>query len=152
MELRTNIQQQQQRDHGCGDAPCCICCRHSPNKPAKEEEEATLFQRQLKRSLPFFYFPLIPSPILLVLSLCQPICSSIGHVRIRSSGQGQPFASWSNNDKRLRFYRRDDHTCLLACMHSIFVLVSFGLCACQHMYNSVLQYCLHNVVVNMYTV
>jgi hypothetical protein len=51
--MHTNIQQQ--RDHGCGDAPCCICCRHSPNKPAKEEEEATLFQRQLKRSLPFLF-------------------------------------------------------------------------------------------------
>jgi hypothetical protein len=84
--MHTNIQQQ--RDHGCGDAPCCICCRHSPNKPAKEEE-ATLFQRQLKRSLPFFIFH---SFLLLFCSCslcaCQPICSSIGHVRIRSIRPG----------------------------------------------------------------
>jgi hypothetical protein len=83
MELCTNMQPQPQCDHEC-DAPCCIC--HSP-KPRKE---ATLFQRQLKRSLPFIFYSF---PILLT------VCSSV------TSGWSQPAIRVVNNDKTI-LYRR----------------------------------------------
>ena len=87
MELCTNIQPQ--CDHECDAPPCCIC--HSPPKPGRE---ATLFQRQLKRSLPFIFYS---------FSLLFCLCSLYAH-QSRQDGASQPFASVVNNDKR--FYRR----------------------------------------------
>jgi hypothetical protein len=79
MELCADTQRRQPQcghDECDGPACCCIVVCRSPPPPKPGKEATTLFQRQLKRSLPFIFYSFF------FLCICSSVTSGRPSIRV----------------------------------------------------------------------